>query len=100
MFYSNSHPLRIVLEVVEFPCTVTIPIHQELGTNLKYLYDEESEKYKELNYEIEQLEQPESSGSPQKSSSRELAIALKNLKRLDTTLKVLNDVLFENVDYE
>ncbi|XP_073988640.1 uncharacterized protein isoform X2 [Rhodnius prolixus] len=67
---------------------------------LRYLYDEESEKYKELNYEIEQLEQPESSGSPQKSSSRELAIALKNLKRLDTTLKVLNDVLFENVDYE
>uniref|UniRef100_A0A146L802 CEP170 C-terminal domain-containing protein n=1 Tax=Lygus hesperus TaxID=30085 RepID=A0A146L802_LYGHE len=68
---------------------------------LRYLYDEENDKYKCLTNELEQLELlGETTGSPQKSSSRELALTLKNLKRLDTTLKVLNDVLFDNVDYE
>ncbi|XP_014249641.1 uncharacterized protein LOC106666749 isoform X2 [Cimex lectularius] len=67
---------------------------------LRYLYDEESDKYKALSIELEQLELHDNSGSPQKSSSRELALTLKNLKRIDTTLKVLNEVLFDNVDYE
>ncbi|CAB0002460.1 unnamed protein product, partial [Nesidiocoris tenuis] len=59
------------------------------STNTRsYLYDEESDKYKSLTVELEQLEHlGETSASPQKSSSRELAITLKNLKRLDTTVK-------------
>lgn len=68
---------------------------------LRFIFDEESEKYKELSAEIEHLEAgSEASSSPSKSTSRDLAITLKNLKRLDSAIKVLNDVLFENIEYE
>ncbi|XP_014292037.1 nucleolar and coiled-body phosphoprotein 1 isoform X1 [Halyomorpha halys] len=68
---------------------------------LRFLFDEESDKYKDLSSELELLEASiEPSTSPNKSTSRDLAITLKNLKRLDSAVKVLNEVLFENVEYQ
>ncbi|KAF6215522.1 hypothetical protein GE061_010277 [Apolygus lucorum] len=106
---SNSPRARHKLEGVDNLVVSAISgISNKLRVNastllkkLRYLYDEENDKYKCLSNELAQLELlGETTGSPQKSSSRELALTLKNLKRLDTTLKVLNDVLFDNVDYE
>ena len=59
-----------------------------VGFSLRFLFDEESEKYKELSNELELLEAGiEPSISPNKSTSRDLAITLKNLKRLDSAVK-------------
>uniref|UniRef100_A0A1B6D2F0 CEP170 C-terminal domain-containing protein n=1 Tax=Clastoptera arizonana TaxID=38151 RepID=A0A1B6D2F0_9HEMI len=67
---------------------------------LRYLYDEDSPKGHQLNAEIEQLEASEP-GSPQvKSPSRELSTTLRNLKRIENMLKVLDDVLFDEEDFQ
>ncbi|KAL1124545.1 hypothetical protein AAG570_001171 [Ranatra chinensis] len=58
---------------------------------LRYLYDEDSDKCKQLGIEIDSLEVADPSGggggSPHKSPSKELASTLRNLKRLDSSLK-------------
>lgn len=67
---------------------------------LRYLYDEDSPKCHQLSAEIEQLEASEP-GSPQvKSPSRELSTTLRNLKRLESMLKVLDDVLFDEEEFQ
>lgn len=67
---------------------------------LRYLYDEDSPKCHQLSAEIEQLEASEP-GSPQvKSPSRELSTTLRNLKRLESMLKVLDDVLFDDEEFQ
>lgn len=60
----------------------------------RFIFDEESDKYKELTAEIELLEAgSEASSSPSKSTSRDLAVTLKNLKRLDSAIKGLHGLL-------
>lgn len=79
---------------------------------LRYLYDEDSPKAHQLSAEIEQLEVSEP-GSPHhsavtntnnnnsnRSPSRELSTALRNLKRIESVIKILDNVLFDNEDFE
>uniref|UniRef100_A0A1B6G551 CEP170 C-terminal domain-containing protein n=1 Tax=Cuerna arida TaxID=1464854 RepID=A0A1B6G551_9HEMI len=71
-----------------------------LLNKLRYLYDEDSPKNHQLAAMIDQLEASEP-GSPQvKSPSRELATTLRNLKRLESMLKVLDDVLFDEEEFQ
>lgn len=106
---SGGSPRQRKLEGIDnFIVSAIATISNRVYTNtaiilnkLRFIFDEESEKYKELTAELELLEAgSEASSSPSKSTSRDLAVTLKNLKRLDSAIKVLNDVLFENIEYE
>ncbi|XP_046677475.1 nucleolar and coiled-body phosphoprotein 1 [Homalodisca vitripennis] len=71
-----------------------------LLNKLRCLYDEDSPKNHQLASMVDQLEASEP-GSPQvKSPSRELATTLRNLKRLESMLKVLDDVLFDEEEFQ
>ncbi|XP_054282034.1 uncharacterized protein LOC128999496 isoform X2 [Macrosteles quadrilineatus] len=71
-----------------------------LLNKLRFLYDEDSPKNHQLSAMIDQLEASEP-GSPQvKSPSRELATTLRNLKRLESMLKVLDNVLFDEEEFQ
>ncbi|CAG2056321.1 unnamed protein product, partial [Timema podura] len=67
---------------------------------LRFVYEEDSERSEKLSSVIELLENS-ACGSPQtKSPSKELSGTLKNLKRLENVIKVLDEVLFDEEEFE
>ncbi|KAK7869115.1 hypothetical protein R5R35_006584 [Gryllus longicercus] len=73
----------------------------KLLKKLRYLYEEDSERAEKLSDVIDLLETTAPPDSPQsKSPSKELSGTLKNLKRIETVFKVLDDVLFDEEDFE
>ncbi|XP_067007417.2 uncharacterized protein [Anabrus simplex] len=73
----------------------------KLLKKLRYLYDEDSERSDKLSDVIELLENTIPPGSPQtKSPSKELSGTLKNLKRIESVFRVLDDVLFDEEEFE
>lgn len=68
---------------------------------LRYLYEEDSDRAGKLSAVIEVLENSASPNSPQtKSPSKELSGTLKNLKRMENVFKVLDEVLFDEEDFD
>ncbi|XP_069698430.1 uncharacterized protein [Periplaneta americana] len=69
---------------------------------LRYLYEEDSERADKLTAVIEVLESSSATpSSPQtKSPSKELSGTLKNLKRMENVFKVLDEVLFDEEDFD
>lgn len=65
---------------------------------LRYLYESDSIAAERLDMQIHLLEEVDRTTptSPIKSPSRELSSTLRNLKRLESALQVLDDVLFED----
>nr|CAD7571688.1 unnamed protein product [Timema californicum] len=67
---------------------------------LRFVYEEDSERSEKLSCVIELLENS-ACGSPQtKSPSKELSGTLKNLKKLENVIKVLDEVLFDEEEFE
>ncbi|KAK3930934.1 Centrosomal protein of 170 kDa protein B [Frankliniella fusca] len=65
---------------------------------LRYLYESDSIAAERLDMQIHLLEEVDRTTptSPLRSPSRELSSTLRNLKRLESALQVLDDVLFED----
>nr|CAD7195672.1 unnamed protein product [Timema douglasi] len=67
---------------------------------LRFVYEEDSERSEKLSCVIELLENS-ACGSPQtKSPSKELSGTLKNLRKLENVIKVLDEVLFDEEEFE
>ncbi|XP_021932232.1 uncharacterized protein LOC110835863 isoform X4 [Zootermopsis nevadensis] len=68
---------------------------------LRYLYEEDSERADKLSAVIEVLQNSATPSSPQtKSPSKEISGTLKNLKRMENVFRVLDEVLFDEEDFD